>query len=499
MGLGILEAKQAVVPGTIQLFDSHEQAHDMSHLKHTKDGKTILAPQPSDSPNDPLNWTPLQKDFTYALLMINTILSGVHATILSPVTVELATEFNVTITKIAQLSSDMLLMVACSAFLLAPIANVYGKRGIFIVEIAIEMAADAWACKAESYSSLLGARMLSGVGMAAYVTLPLAVIPDVYFVHQRNKRILTFLVGQASGAYLGTVIGGQIIAATSWRTAFMGLAISEGIMTIATFFLFEECQYNRPHVDPLANLSEDVILEKVHDLPHESKATTEELATEETAIETRHSYVKRLNFYSGRKSQNNIFLLFYRSVALIFHPTVMYATCFTLLYSWDAGVSFTIDAFMTLPPYNFSTAGVSNVFLAPWLGTIIAALVGEPALRLLTVWLTKKNNNVYEPEFRLFGAFPGVALGIMGCVGWGWGEQDTIHWVGLAFFDGIMAAGAALMNATGVGYIIDAHREYANETQVILFAVRVCHRLLCTLTISPSSASRWDTSLFLGG
>lgn len=480
MGLGILEANQAVVPGTIQLFDARDEAHvhDVSHLKHTPDGKTILAPQPSDSPNDPLNWSGMQKDLTYLMLMINTTLSGVHATILSPVTVELATEFNVTITKIAQLSSDMLLMIACIAFLLAPIANVYGKRGIFVVCMLIQTAADAWACKAETYSSLLGARLLAGVGMACYVTLPLAVIPDVYYVHQRNKRILAFLVGQASGAYLGTVIGGQIIAATSWRTSFIGLAISEGVMTVVTFLLLEETQYNRPHIDPLANMSEDVILEKVHDAPVHSeshKSPTADVAAQEenVVLEQRLTFIQKLSFYSGRKSQNNIFLLFYRSVALIFHPTVMYATCFTLLYSWDAGVSFTIDAFMTLPPYNFSTAGVSNVFLAPWLGTIIAALVGEPALRYMTIWLTKRNNNVYEPEFRLFGAFPGVMLGIMGCVGWGWGEQDTISWVGLAFFDGIMAAGAALMNATGVGYIIDAHREYANETQVILFAVRV--------------------------
>jgi hypothetical protein len=36
-----------------------------------------------------------------------------------------------------------------------------------------------------------------------------------------------------------------------------------------------------------------------------------------------------------------------------------------------------------------------------------------------------------------------------------------------------MAAGACLMNATGAGYIIDAHREYANESQIILFSLRV--------------------------
>jgi hypothetical protein len=32
------------------------------HLKTTKDGATILIPQPSDDPNDPLNWSQAKKN-----------------------------------------------------------------------------------------------------------------------------------------------------------------------------------------------------------------------------------------------------------------------------------------------------------------------------------------------------------------------------------------------------------------------------------------------------
>ena len=32
------------------------------HLKTTKDGSTILIPQPSDDPNDPLNWSQAKKN-----------------------------------------------------------------------------------------------------------------------------------------------------------------------------------------------------------------------------------------------------------------------------------------------------------------------------------------------------------------------------------------------------------------------------------------------------
>ena len=485
MGLGVLESSQLVVPGTIQLYDNDIGNEDQSHLKHTVDGKTILAPQPSDSPNDPLNWSTLKKDSSYLILLTDCVLSGTHAAILSPVTVELATEFNVTITAIAQLTSYMLLMIACFSYLNAPFANIFGKRPVFLFGLILMMCSDIWACKSQSYGSLLGARILAGAGESSFSTLAIAVVADIYFVHQRSRRILLFVLCSTSGAYLGTVIGNQIIYISSWRSAFMGLAIAEGIMLIVTFLFFHETQYKRVHIDPLAHMAEEVILEKINDPTlHMEKThpsdieqvqpvgTLEHVNT--AAEEPKNTFLQNLKVYNGRLSHNNFFLLLYRVLVLNFHPTIFYAACFTILYSWDVGVSFTIAAFMTLPPYNFSTAAVGNMFLAPWLGVLLAVVIGEPILNYGLKWLTRRNGNVYEPEFRLYGSIPGVILGIIGCVGWGWGEQDTISWVGLEFFNGIMAAGATIMNATGAGYIIDAHREYANESQIILFSLRVC-------------------------
>lgn len=172
-------------------------------------------------------------------------------------------------------------------------------------------------------------------------------------------------------------------------------------------------------------------------------------------------------------STNNIFILIYRAVILTFHPTIFWSGTVTFLLGWTAGCSFTIDAFMTLPPYNFSPAQVGNMFLGPWIGLVIALLAGEPIFRYLAIWLTKRNQNIYEPEFRLFQLIPGVILGIIGCIGWGWGEQDNISWGGLVVFMSLIVAASVVVNSAAIAYIIDAHREFANESQVILFAMKV--------------------------
>jgi di/tricarboxylate transporter len=134
---------------------------------------------------------------------------------------------------------------------------------------------------------------------------------------------------------------------------------------------------------------------------------------------------------------------------------------------------------MTQPPYNFSSHAISNLYLAPWLGGVIALAVADPIFNYTVRWVTKRNNNVYEPEFRLFATIPGIILTVIGFVGWGWGSQIGIAWGGIAVFFGLMLGGAVVYNTGVIGYIIDAHRDWAVESQVILFAAKVYPLVRC--------------------
>merc|ERR1712000_671532 len=78
MGLGVLEDhKLSHVPGTVLLND--EAAHSESqtgNLKHGtgKNSHIVLSPQPSDDPNDPLNWSLLKKESIVWILAFGSML-----------------------------------------------------------------------------------------------------------------------------------------------------------------------------------------------------------------------------------------------------------------------------------------------------------------------------------------------------------------------------------------------------------------------------------------
>jgi Major Facilitator Superfamily len=381
MGQGIVEPTQAVVPGTIQLYDNDEEgAVTTIHLKHAPDGKTVLAPQPSDSPNDPLNWSTWRKDFVFIILLVSAICSGVHGPMVAPITLTLASDFNVSINDVAQLSSYMLLVIGGMAYIDSALANVYGKRPVFVFALVLLVVSDAWASRAESYGSLMGARCLSGAGQAAFEAISLSVVPDLYFVHQRNRRVALFILLFQTGVYLGVPLATQVyVSSGQWRTEFWALAVTEGIMLILFVLFFWEPAYKRYHVDPLAHQSESIILDQMNDpkahAVHVMQTGHKESTGQDSdnmervntaALEQPNTFWQNLKLYNGRFSHNNPIMLIYRALALTFHPTVFWCGSAGLLMAWPVGVSFTIDAFMTLPPYNFSATGVANMVIQSW-------------------------------------------------------------------------------------------------------------------------------------
>src|SRR5271163_365077 len=112
MGLGILEDnKLEHVPGTALLADLLRQRQGpavdalegridpttLSSLKHDKSGKLVLVPQPSDSPNDPYNWSRFKKELFCVAFAFGCGAVGAVGPLLNPALVQASAEFGVSL------------------------------------------------------------------------------------------------------------------------------------------------------------------------------------------------------------------------------------------------------------------------------------------------------------------------------------------------------------------------------------------------------------------
>lgn len=81
MGLGVLEPDTTGhTPGTVLLDqDAAESELVTSGLKHStgRNANIILTPQPSEDPNDPLNWSQLKKNIVMVIVFFGVIIHGV--------------------------------------------------------------------------------------------------------------------------------------------------------------------------------------------------------------------------------------------------------------------------------------------------------------------------------------------------------------------------------------------------------------------------------------
>lgn len=144
----------------------------------------ILVPQPSDDPNDPLNWPLWRRDLIAFILSLTAIFATSLGPILAANTITLSLWLSVMFTQVALLTGYFLLGVGIGGFFFVPSSRIWGKRHAFLIGTAILIATSAWAgAVGKNYDSLLWARIIQGVGAAPFEALVNATVGDLYFVH----------------------------------------------------------------------------------------------------------------------------------------------------------------------------------------------------------------------------------------------------------------------------------------------------------------------------
>jgi hypothetical protein len=206
MGWGILEDRQDPMPfGTVVLDDIYNATHfsvdDPSYEHLKKEGNIVLQPQPSDSINDPLNWSSKHKYLMVTLLIISMVtVGGTHQMLGTGMRI-LAEHYHVTFpVVVASLTPPTVISHAIGLFFASAIAAVWGKRIGYVLGISIiwfQMLAGYFANSLNYYKAL---NIVGGLAGAPLELLMGPIITDMIFIHQRGKLMaLSAVIGVLGG------------------------------------------------------------------------------------------------------------------------------------------------------------------------------------------------------------------------------------------------------------------------------------------------------------
>lgn len=220
MAFGILDDRILPhVPGTVHLEEQHARdaaaTSTARNLKH--DGAIVLAPQPSDDPNDPLNFSFAKKLTIIAILLFGAfIMPACFGPLLSAGTVVISIDLHTSIQNVTILSGYQLLIAGAWGPFVSALSRKYGKRAQFLFASLMGLVGSIICSTSRSYGMLRAGRIVQGLSFPAYESLIFATVADLFFVHQRGVFISFFGFALAAVSNLTAVVCGPITDKLGW-------------------------------------------------------------------------------------------------------------------------------------------------------------------------------------------------------------------------------------------------------------------------------------------
>ncbi|CAG4890246.1 MDR family MFS transporter [Paraburkholderia saeva] len=184
-----------------------------------------------------------------AAVMATMAMVAIEATIVSTVMPQIVTELG-GLHLYSWVFSSFLLAQTAMTVVFGKLADLYGRKPVMLIGIAIFLAGSVLAGFAWSMPAMIAFRLIQGVGAGAMQPVSLTIVGDLYPARERGK-IQGYLASVwAISAVVGPMLGGLIIHDFSWAWIFW-INVPIGILSAIGFvrYLHEHERHGRPSID----------------------------------------------------------------------------------------------------------------------------------------------------------------------------------------------------------------------------------------------------------
>lgn len=143
----------------------------------------------------------------------------------------------------------VLLGLAFGQLLAGPISDSVGRRKPLLVGLAVYLTASVLCAMSGDIYALTGLRALQGFGAAAGMVIARAAVRDLYSGVEAARFFSALMLVTGLAPVLAPVIGGQVLAHTTWRGVFVVLTCFAVVLLVVTSFALPETkpgEWRRP-------------------------------------------------------------------------------------------------------------------------------------------------------------------------------------------------------------------------------------------------------------
>ncbi|KAI1452306.1 MFS general substrate transporter [Annulohypoxylon moriforme] len=443
--------------GTVQLYSGNLSQ------QHLEGGDTVLFPQPSSDPNDPLRWSKQRKHVVFLTICLFSCLNNFSGTVLSDSFFTISQDLQVSVDDASGLLSWVVLTQGISNFIWVPTAIYLGKRPVFLVSCAIAFVGAIWAAASPSFGSLLGGCIFGAFGGGSSEALGAAIINDIYFLHERGSKMSWYIIFIAFGSSLGPLCGGYLIEYKGWAWGKWLSAILLGVNLLLIFFFAPETRFKRsPNIVERSDSSavSESPSEKTEGNRFEHLEVGNKSLSPDQQNSTYHhkTYLQSLNPWSGVATNVSFLSLMFRPLPLLAYPACFFAAlAYSLALAPTVMVNAVSSTILIPPPYNFSIGAVGLINIPGMIGQSFGAIVGGVCIDRWAAYCAKRNNGVFVPETRLFLFIVPTIIVFVGIVLFGFSVEQQMRWPVIFTAYGLMSVGLTGSASITMTYVCDCY------------------------------------------
>ncbi|KIW62485.1 hypothetical protein PV04_10658 [Phialophora macrospora] len=442
--------------GEVLLFvdtNNLDKTPNLSHLKLAKDKHTVLVPQPSDDPADPLNWPSWRKHALLLLVAWGAFCGDFASTCGIAAAPVQAKEWAMNLVIANYPNNLSALMCGISGLLWMPLLNSWGRAPVLFWSTLLGFFFTLGCALSPTYEVYYGMRILQTVNASTGQTIGLAFIRDMFFFHEHARKIGIWYTIFIASPFCGPLFGNIMVAKLhNWPSVFWLTFGIIGLLLLAIVALADEPYYNR-----------DISTERQ---PPRTASTRIFRILGVWQVENRHGY------FPG------VWQSYRRLLRVLIKPIIpLTMVYYSAIYMWNVGIVKSAAIIFGLPQsqggYGLSQLVLGLAFFTP----VVGVFVGEAFGHWFNDWIAdryvRKHNGVFVPEARLTAPYVGAVLMIPGLVLLGQALEKHLNIAAVIMGWGLYSVGLMITSVATVAYILDCYPSASGEVSALVNFARV--------------------------
>ncbi|CAN3377005.1 hypothetical protein DIURU_002010 [Diutina rugosa] len=377
-----------------------------------------------DDPENPRNWSVLQKAFFVIQIAILTMSVYMASAIYTPGYDQIMAQFNVG-SVVATLPLTLFVIgYGVGPMWFSPMSenSRFGRTSIYIVTLFIFFILQIPTALVNNIAGLCILRFIAGIFASPALATGGASVSDVLQLPWMPVGLATWAMGAVAGPSLGALIGSALIVAGGWRWTFWFMAILSGAAFVLLTFTLPE-SYEKTLLARKAKRLRAVTQNP--NIKSAGEIENEELTTHQLLVDTLWRPIE-------------ITVLEPVVLAVNLYISLVYA----IMYLW-----FEAFPMVFIEVFHFKLVPMGTTFVAIITGIILAAIV---YVFIIYHQFTKKMlaGGMVKPEVFMPLAIAGSVLMPIGVFIFGWTAAPDLHWMGPIVGAATFASGAFMIFQT---------------------------------------------------